>query len=366
MIWLAVLAGAALLARAVSVALRRRSAPPLPTPLADPPPTLILVPMRDEEPNVDGCLASLLAQTAPARIRVIDDGSTDRTAERVATIAAREPRLTLIAAGPLPDGWRGKVNALARGLEGASEEWILMTDADTRHEPDLLSRAHAAARERQLDAVSLAGWQEAQGSEAWLTPVVFALLDAMLGDWRAAAVGAGPAVANGQYILVRSPALAAAGGLATVRNEPLDDVALARALRGSGARTGFWRAPGLKVRMYRGFVATFRGWRRNLALIFGADAPATAGALGWLLLPPLGALALAGGGAPAGALVIWAAGVASSLILRASSRHPLWPALLYPVEALAASALLVSAIADWRRGDLAPWKGRAIKLAARR
>jgi glycosyltransferase involved in cell wall biosynthesis len=365
-IWLAVVAAAALLARSAGVALRRRRAPSLPPPLADPPPTLILVPMRDEEVNVDGCLSSLLAQTAPVRVRVIDDGSTDRTAERVAAIAARDPRLSLISAGPLPEGWRGKVHALARGAEGAAEEWILMTDADTRHEPDLLARAHAAARELRLDAVSLAGRQEARGSEAWLTPVVFALLDALLGDWRAAAEGGGPAVANGQYILVGAPALAAAGGLAAVREEPLDDVALARALRSSGARTGFWRASGLRVRMYRGFKATFRGWRRNAAVIFGADGRAAAAALAWLLLPLLVGLAAAGGGAPAGALVVWTAGVASSALLRAGSRHPLWPAVFYPLDALLAFVLLAAALADWRRGHLAAWKGREIRLAGRR
>src|SRR4029453_8942799 len=96
------------------------------------------------------------------------------------------------------------------------------------HQPELLARAHAAVRNSGLDAISIAGRQEARGGEAILMPVVFALLDAMLGDWRRAARGDGPPVANGQFILVRRAALEAAGGMAAVRGETLDPVALAR------------------------------------------------------------------------------------------------------------------------------------------
>jgi hypothetical protein len=368
MIWLWALdaaAAAGLLAAALCIAARRAAAPPLPAP-AGCPPTLVLVPMRDEEDNVAGCLQSLLGQTAPVRVRVIDDGSTDGTAARVAEIARREPRLELRAAGPLPAGWHGKAHALARGAADAGEPWLLLTDADTRHHSDLLARAHAAAQQAGLDAVSLAGRQEARGAEALLTPVVFALLDAMLGDWRGAAQGRGPAVANGQFILVRRLALERAGGFAAVRDAPLDDVALARALRGAGARTGFWRADGLRVRMYRGYRATFRGWRRNLATILGERRPAAAVALASLLLPPALAAATLLSGTPLAALLLWAGGAAAALVLRLGSRHPLWPAGLYPGAEILTGALLLAALRDWRRGRLEPWKGREISRAAGR
>src|SRR5262245_47277301 len=131
------LVGATLVFLALRVAAARAAAPALPPPEADCPETLVLVPMRDEESNVAGCLESLLAQTARPGVRVIDDGSTDRTAELVAEIARREPRLELRPAGKLTEGWNGKVHALARGAEDAREPWLLLTDADTRHAPDL-------------------------------------------------------------------------------------------------------------------------------------------------------------------------------------------------------------------------------------
>ncbi len=358
--------GASLLAAALRIAARRAAAPTLPAPAASCPPTLVLVPMRDEEDNVAGCLESLLGQTVPLRVRVIDDGSTDRTAARVEEIARREPRLELRPAGPLPQGWHGKVHALERGAADAAEPWLLLTDADTRHQPDLLARAHAAAQAARLDAVSLAGRQEARGGEALLTPVIFALLDAMLGDWRRAAHGEGPAVANGQFVLVRRLALERAGGFAAIRDAPLDDVALARALRGAGARTGFWRADGLRVRMYRGYRATFRGWRRNLATLFAQQPAAAAIALAALWLPPAVAVVTLGSGTPLAALLLWAGGAAAELVLRRSSLHPRWPAWLYPWAEILTGMLLLAALRDWRRGRLEAWKGREIRRGARR
>ncbi len=170
------------------------------------------------------------------------------------------------------------MNALATGFDGVATPWILLTDADTRHQPDLLARAHAAAVEHRLDALSLSGRQLTVGlGESLLTPAAYALLDLMLGDWRPFARGEGPTpIANGQYFLLKSGALRTIGGFAAISGDPLDDVALAGALRAGGFRVGFRRAgAALQVRMYEGTRASFRGWRRNFAL-FVAARPAAA------------------------------------------------------------------------------------------
>ena len=187
---LAALLGAPLVILVVGTHLARRWAPALPFAAAAPAAAVaVLLPVRDEEDDVGPCLDGLLAQTVPASLLVVDDGSTDDTARRVAVRAHRaggSPRLALVAAGPLPDGWRGKVHALDVGFCRTAlgdDGWILATDADTRHHPELLARALAAAAERGLDCVSIAGFQEARGAgENLLTPPAFALLDAALGD----------------------------------------------------------------------------------------------------------------------------------------------------------------------------------------
>jgi cellulose synthase/poly-beta-1,6-N-acetylglucosamine synthase-like glycosyltransferase len=327
----------------------------------------VLLPCRNEEVDVLPCLDSLLASTAPTRVRVIDDGSTDATAELVRGRlgpALAPDRLELIAAAPLPAGWRGKVHALHCGLAGAEEPWLLSTDADTRHAPDALARAHETARLHGLDLVSFSGRQVTPTlGETLVTPAVFALLDALVDDWQALATGGGAALANGQFLLVRRAALEAVGGFEGVRNAPIDDVGLAIALRAGGFRTGLLRAPdALSVRMYRGFGESFRGWRRNLAGIF-APRPGRAVGIGLalLVLPALAPTALLVGLA-AVALAAWAAGVAASALFRHGSGHSIAGGLLYPLDAWVLGVILLLGVRDRRRGRLASWKGRSVTV----
>ena len=356
---LSLLLGAGLLGLALRTEERRRRAPALPPPLPHSPGTTILLPVRDERLNVEDCVATLLAQTAAPRVRVIDDGSTDGTASLVEGMAAAEPRLELLAAGPLPAGWPGKVHALWVGSQGIETPWILSTDADTRHAPDLLGRAHATAAERRLDAVSLAGVQEARGlGENLLVPPVFALLDTFLDDWEAVADGAGPAVANGQFILLRREAWEASGGFETVRAAPIDDVATAARLREHGFRTGFFRAVGLRIRMYRGFREAVRGWRRNLGALFSHLPGAAAGILAVLLLPALALALTAVIGRWVEATLLWTAGAAASILLRSGGGHRPAYGLLYPLDALLLAGVMGMGIVDRRRKRTVSWKGR--------
>lgn len=309
-------------------------------------------------------METLLAQGGPeVTVRVVDDGSTDETAALVAARAAGEPRLTLRAAGPLAAGWPGKVHALWVGSQGIETPWLLLTDADTRHAPGLLARVQAAAAERRLDAVSIAGLQEVRGAgESLMIPAVFALLDAVLGDWEAAADGGGPAVANGQLILLRREAWEASGGFEPIRTAPIDDVAIAAQMRAHGFRTGFFRSGDLRVRMYRGWRETFRGWRRNLGALFAHQPGSTAAVLAVLLLPPLVLLASLLGGFRGAAAILWAAGVLSSMLLRAGSGHsPAW-GLLYPLDAALLASVLFLGVLDRWRGKGVRWKGREIKV----
>lgn len=361
------LLGGCLLGLSLRTGERRRRAPRLPPPALILRDVTILLPVRNEEHNAAPCIETLLAQTAEPLVRVIDDGSTDSTATVVNRRAEGEPRLTLIEAGPLAPGWRGKLHALWVGSRGVDTPWLLLTDADTRHHPEALARARAAAEAGGLDAVSLAGLQEVHGAgENLLVPAVFALLDALLGRWEAAAAGAGPAVANGQFILLRREAWERAGGFPAVRAAPLDDVAIARRLRETGGRTAFVRAPDLlRVRMYRGTREAILGWRRNLGGLFGGHRgqPGTVAlALAVLVAPPLVLAAeLLTGHWPAAGL-LWAAGAAASALLRSGSGHaPAW-GLLFPCDALFLAAVLALSELDRRRGRLMSWKGREMKV----
>lgn len=361
--WLAPAVLAASVALAIRIDRWRRRAPRLAEPAAPLREVTVLLPVRDEEHNLADCVASLLSQEPVARVVIVDDGSADRTREIARGLAGASDRVAVLDAGELPPGWKGKVHALERGRGEVATPWVLATDADTRHGPGLVARALATARERSLDSLSVAGFQETAGlGEALLTPAVFALLDGVLGDWRHAADGTS-AVANGQFFLVRAEALAAIGGLAGIRREALDDLALARALRGAGFRHGFFRAPDLlRVRMYQGWAETFRGWRRNLGAFFAGRPRALVGVLAVALAPVLLMLWAAAAGAWRAVGVLWAGGSAASTILRRGSGRAVAAGLLYPVDALALSLCAVLGRRDVARGRLAPWKGRPVYL----
>ncbi len=350
------------LAPALLVFARRLAAPRLPEGAASGASVCALLPVRDEEENLAACVATLRAQDVPLRLRILNDGSSDRTAEIASRLAAADSRIEWIDVPAPPTGVNGKVHALAVGLKGVASEWVLAVDADARLASNAVARALAAARRHHLDAVSLAARQRTHGlGEALLTPLVFALLDALLGDWSRVARGAGRPVANGQFFLVRRDTLDDLGGYGAVMNEALDDVALAKRLRAAGRRLGFWRArEAVVVRMYRGFAASWRGWRRNLTLILGSRPGTIAPAGALLLLPAVASIwALATVG-PGSAALAWAAGAAASCLVRAGSASPALIGLLYPLDALALTACLVTARRDHVRGRLETWRGREL------
>lgn len=358
-----------LLALATRISAARLRAPRLPEPEDEPPSTAVLLPARNEAGHAGLCVRTLLAQSAHPRVLLIDDGSEDGTAAEALDAAAGSQRFRVIEAGPLPDGWRGKVHALHRGFETIREdpeppEWVLCTDADTRHAPDLLAQALAAAKRFDLDAVSLAARQEARGpGENLIGPAVFMILDGRLGDWEAAARSETPPTANGQYFLIRREALEAVGGFRAIRNVALDDVALATTLRERGFRTGFLRASdGLTTRMYEGLRGMIQGWRRNLGWIYGPDVGRAVGILTLLLGPVVLLAAALGTGRWVEAGLLWAAGAGASMTLRAGSHNVLGWGLLYPLDALATAAVLALGVLDYRRGEVAAWKGRAMRV----
>jgi len=324
----------------------------------------VLLPVRDEERNLADCVEAFLVLEGQPPIRIIDDASSDATAALAAAAADREPRVTLVTAGPLPAGWRGKVHALWAGSRGVESSWLLLTDADARLRPAALVRALAAASHWRLDAVSLAGLQEARGmAENLLTPGVFALLDALLGDWEEAAAGGGPPVANGQFLLLRRAAWESCGGFEAVRHEAIDDVAMAALLRRHGYRTGFFRAPDLlSVRMYRGIREATRGWRRNLGGLLGRRPGVTLAALAILVAPALALAAALAAGSFVAAALLWGAGAVTSALLRTGSGNRPAYALLYPLDALLLAGVLAAGVRDRRRGRLVSWKGREMRL----
>src|SRR5260370_8424735 len=114
----------------------------------------VIVPARNEERNIRRCVHSLLEQNYEnLEVIVVDDGSKDATPCILEEIARSHPRgdslFVLRLRDHLPQGWAGKPHAIYRGAQEARGEWLLLTDADTWHEPVALGYAvHKSLEER--------------------------------------------------------------------------------------------------------------------------------------------------------------------------------------------------------------------------
>jgi glycosyltransferase involved in cell wall biosynthesis len=227
----------------------------------------IIVPARNEEASMADCLASLVAQDGVKfEIIVVDDHSIDRTRE----IATSFPGVRVVSAGPLPQGWTGKNNAVIAGATEARGEWLLFTDADTVHVPGSLARALEEAKREHADLLSYSPEQIAVSFwEMAILPVVFAELARQYPPKKVSDPSSPIVAANGQFILVRRTAYDAIGGHAAIAGELLEDVALARAAKSSGRKIRFrYAADAVRTRMYRNFRQLREGWTKNLALLF--------------------------------------------------------------------------------------------------
>jgi len=199
-------------------------------------------------------------------IIVVDDGSTDRTAE----ITRSFHGVRVISPGPLPPGWTGKNNALVAGAKEARGEWLLFTDADTVHRAGSLARSMAEVRGRGVALLSYSPEQEVHGIwEKSVMPVIFAELASTYRPSEVSDPASPAAAANGQYILISREAYDAVGGHTAVATSLLEDVALARAVKASGRKIFFrYGGDAVRTRMYRSFAQLREGWTKNLVLLF--------------------------------------------------------------------------------------------------
>jgi glycosyltransferase involved in cell wall biosynthesis len=227
----------------------------------------VIVPARNEEACLRACLDSLVAQTGVAfEVIVVDDHSTDRTRE----IAMSVPGVRVIEAAALPPGWTGKNNAVTCGAGVAQGEWLLFTDADTVHLLGSLARSLDEAKRHGAALLSYSPEQTVVSVwEKAVMPVIFAELASRYSPSEVSDPNSAVAAANGQYILITRDAYDAIGGHTAIAASLLEDVALARAVKGSGRKILFrYGGDAVCTRMYRSFAQLREGWIKNLALLF--------------------------------------------------------------------------------------------------
>ena len=97
------------------------------------PSVAIIIAARNEEKNIRQCLDSIARLSYPARLLevvIVDDRSTDNTAQIVREYTARHAHIKLVTAVAGTGNLRGKTNAVAQGIRESKGDIIMFTDAD--------------------------------------------------------------------------------------------------------------------------------------------------------------------------------------------------------------------------------------------
>jgi hopene-associated glycosyltransferase HpnB len=228
------------------------------------PRVVAVVPARSEAETIVRAITSLMSQDYPGEfeIVVVDDQSDDGTAALARQAAANSGasrRVTVHSVAALPFGWTGKLWALNEGISAAAEKapvFFWFTDADIVHAPDTLRRLVFRAERDALDLTSLMVLLQAKTfpEKLLIPPFLYFFLMLYPPRW-IADPKARTAGAAGGCILLRHTALERIGGIAAIRNEVIDDCALARAVKKTGGKIwmGLTRAS-VSLRNYRTFA----------------------------------------------------------------------------------------------------------------
>jgi 4,4'-diaponeurosporenoate glycosyltransferase len=306
----------------------------------------VIIPARDEAHNLPALLGSLTTQSLrPGEVIVVDDGSTDGTAE-----VARSFGVQVIASQPLPEGWRGKTWACHQGAQVASGEVLLFVDADTWFEPDglreTLSRYPGGA-------FSVGPYHAVQRLYEDLS--LFFNINMNLGTV--------PQGLFGQMLLVERESYWRVGGHQSVQGRVLENFWLASRFRAAGISARSMVGRGLfSFRMYpRGLGELMEGWTKGFASGAGQTPRGTLFlTVAWmhgLVLAPLG-LVMSGDWMVWTVVYLLCAAQVAWFSRRVGSFRWL-TALVYPVPLMFFFGIFARSV--MRSGKSVRWKGREIR-----
>jgi len=228
----------------------------------------VLVPARNEEDGISDCLRALSIQTYdPIEILILDDRSTDRTAEIIKSFADSDPRIKMISGSEPPEGWLGKHWACDQLFQEANGDLLLFMDADT-----ILSERTVAAsvHESNIRKADLLTVMPQRIATCITERLMFPFLDWIVFSGMPMAYAHRSSnqylsAAFGQFMLFRREAYKRTGGHAEIRSNPLDDFTLGRIIKKLGLTWVLYQGTeSVQTLGYKGDIEAFRGISRSV------------------------------------------------------------------------------------------------------
>jgi len=326
------------------------------------PAVTVIIPARDEEANLPRLLGSLpRSELCPAQVLVVDDASSDRTAEM-----ARQYGATVISAAPVPAGWIGKTWPCQVGARRAQGEVLLFLDADVWFEPD----GYAKLLDTFLGgpgALSVAPYHITRRFHETFSSFFNLMQMGGTNAFTPWTRRTSPAGLFGPCLVIRRSDYLRTGGHEAVRTQVLENFAFGRILLRQGIACRLRGGRGaLNTRMYpTGWRDLCAGWSK--AFTAGANAsPLSARVLvsfwigGLIVTTAVTAVACLKPGHPN--LNVWWVVYTAYVLqiyrhLHLIGEFPWWTAPVYPLPLAFFLALFISAVLFPGR---ARWKGRAM------
>lgn len=343
---------------------------------ATPPRISVLVAAKDEEAAIEACVRSWLAQDYPDfELIVINDRSTDRTAAIIDRLAAGDPRMRALHVTELRPGWFGKNNAMREGVERAGGEWLCFSDADcVQTSPRTLTVAMRHALETRTEFLSILPLLEMHGLwERIIQPACGGIMMLWFNPMKVNDPARPNAYANGAFMLMTRTAYDALGGHEPVKTEVNEDMHMARRAKAMGLRLRVVTNADLyRVRMYNSFAQAWRGWSRIFYGCFGTRRRLIVSLLVilYMSLMPWATLLAAGVAwlTDSGPRPLWGWTLAAAVLACAAqlsvlvrfyrvSRVPAWLAPTYPIAAVLAAGMLLSALRRVGGRGTTNWRG---------
>jgi cellulose synthase/poly-beta-1,6-N-acetylglucosamine synthase-like glycosyltransferase len=230
------------------------------------PSVALIAAARNEERNIEQAVRSLLAIDYPdLQITLVNDRSSDGTAEILKRLAEEFPRLCVVTVSELPAAWIGKNHALHLGASSSRCEWLLFTDADVVFAPTALKRAILYAELNRVD--HLAATPDCR-MPSWLltsfllTFIIYFSLYARI--WAIRWSWSGAHIGIGAFNLIRSSVYQALGGHESIRMRPDDVLKLGKIIKRAGYRQDIVDGAGqVVVEWYGSLGETIRGLEKN-------------------------------------------------------------------------------------------------------
>ena len=329
----------------------------------------IILTARNEKENLEKAVRLRLEDDYEGlEVIIVDDRSEDGTGEIADNIAKSDGRVRVLHLKELPEKWLGKVHALHRGVEAASGDWLLFSDADIYVKPGTMKKAVGYCLRNNIDHLALI-------PEFYRSTF---LLDACLSVFMrwicmmAAAVNPNnkkskAAVGAGAFNLVKRSAFMKTKGFEWLRMELADDMALGRMMKESGAKCTVLNGKGcVGVHFYRTLGEVMVVFERTVPSAIGNFSLArvvAASCLVFMLEMMPFFLLFAKGAVLYAGIIFSVLAVISSVKINGWIKRPVLPAALIPIgTTLLSYALLRAGVLGAIRGGVY-WRGTFYSMA---